>query len=576
MGAIHAGASAAFGIGGSTNWSGWYAPAGGGNNFTDVSATWTVPTLKAPASGTSYCATRIGFDGVTNTTVEQCGIDESITSGGATNYFAWYEFAPAGAVNVGLIISPGDIINADVTYEPGLSSPGNFAYLFSIQDGGQSFSQTEFTTSNDARSTAEWIVEAPTVGGSQSTLASFSKRNLLQRRRRSQRRKQFWPSAPWSNPAAFEMFASKTGPVIAYPSNVNADSEAYTDYFASGLPSLTWKGTSTNKSWDPVSTVWNTSANTVAYGDGCAVTFNDSNGGATDYSVTLSTTLLPGSVTVNNSSNNYTITGGGSIAGSGSLTKSGADALTLNTVNAYTGGTNVNAGKLLINATGVFPPALSASPAEPPTQPATGGETITSLSISGAGKFDVNNNHLFINYLGGADPISSIARSWSADTLRGAWNGNGIMSTAAAANSGSYGLGYADSADAGNPAGLAANTIEIKYTLLGDANLDGVVNGIDFGILAANFNKSVSRWDQGDFDYNNIVNGIDFAKLAANFNKGASGAATDVAALNAFAAANGLLADVPEPATLGLLTIAAAGVLRRRSRKSDVRPDSPQ
>jgi hypothetical protein len=155
----------------------------------------------------------------------------------------------------------------------------------------------------------------------------------------------------------------------------------------------------------------------------------------------------------------------------------------------------------------------------------------------------------------------------------GAWNGNGIVSSAAAANSVSYGLGYADSADAGNPAGLASGTIEIKYTLLGDANLDGVVNGIDFGILAANFNKGVTGWDQGDFNYDGVVNGIDFGELAANFNKGASGAdvglpAYDDPAILAFAQANGLLAEVPEPATLGLIGIAAPGLLARRRKRN--------
>ena len=95
------------------------------------------------------------------------------------------------------------------------------------------------------------------------------------------------------------------------------------------------------------------------------------------------------------------------------------------------------------------------------------------------------------------------------------------MSSAVQNNPG-YGVGYADAADPGNPAGLPSGTIEIKYTLLGDADLNGVVNGVDYGIVAANFNKGVTAWDQGDFDYNGIVNGIDFGELAANFNKGSN------------------------------------------------------
>jgi hypothetical protein len=196
------------------------------------------------------------------------------------------------------------------------------------------------------------------------------------------------------------------------------------------------------------------------------------------------------------------------------------------------------------------------------------------LSISGPGILDIQNNHLLINYGGGADPISSIAGYVASGYAGGAWNGPGINSSSAAANAG-YGIGYADAADTGNPAGLSSGIIEVKYTLLGDADLNGTVNGIDFGILAANFNKAVSRWDQGDFDYNNIVNGIDFTALAANFNKAASGAAVGDSALSdpaivAFAQANGLMADVPEPASCGItiLTVASALVRRRKSKTS--------
>jgi hypothetical protein len=175
---------------------------------------------------------------------------------------------------------------------------------------------------------------------------------------------------------------------------------------------------------------------------------------------------------------------------------------------------------------------------------------------------------MFINYgAGNSSPIASIKALIQSGYNGGTWNGSGINSTGAAATPG-YGIGYADAKDPGNPAGLSSGTIEIRYTLLGDANLDGLVNGADFGILAANFNKSATSWDQADFNYDGLVNGADFGDLAANFNKGATSPA-EWAQVVAFAQANGLMTDVPEPIGLSSLGALAVGLLvRRRPGKS--------
>ena len=82
----------------------------------------------------------------------------------------------------------------------------------------------------------------------------------------------------------------------------------------------------------------------------------------------------------------------------------------------------------------------------------------------------------------------------------------------------------------------------------------------------------MNGWDQGDFNYDGAANGSDFAALASNFNKGASQSAisgADIAALDSFAASNGLLASVPEPASMGVLVVTGMGILsRRRGRRA--------
>jgi hypothetical protein len=198
-----------------------------------------------------------------------------------------------------------------------------------------------------------------------------------------------------------------------------------------------------------------------------------------------------------------------------SFTSTGTATINVNsgamTFAAVPGG-SINIGSLAIASGASAILAASTTP-----QPTT--LNLNNLSIASNGNFNVGNNIVVLSYGAGPDPISSIAAEITSGYNSGAWNGSGINSSNAAANASSYGLGYADSADPGNPAALASNTIMIRYTLLGDADLNGTVNGIDFGIFAANLNKSVSYWDQGDFNYDGIANGIDFGLLSVNLNQ---------------------------------------------------------
>ena len=365
------------------------------------------------------------------------------------------------------------------------------------------------------------------------------------------------------------------------------------------VSNLTWNDFSANNIWDTATSVnWSYGGLNTVFNAQDNVTFNDNNGSATGrYGVTLSSTVTPGSVTFNNSTGSYTVSGTGSIGGTGSLTKLGTGTVTLSTVNSYSGGTAISAGTLIAAATGSLPTgkavtnnaallvnANSTTGAINGTGTITvgpsatlslangsGGSSTSSLTLGTLSTLNINNNHIFINYGSGTDPIASIAALIASGYSNGTWTGSGITSATAVANASSYGIGYADYADPGNPAGLSSGQIEIAYTLLGDANLDYKVNGSDFTLMAANFNDSVTAgWDKGDFNYSNTVNGDDFVLLADNFNQFASQSAlsaADLQALDDFAAANGIsLTSVPEPASMGILVAAGLGVLSRRRR----------
>ena len=135
---------------------------------------------------------------------------------------------------------------------------------------------------------------------------------------------------------------------------------------------------------------------------------------------------------------------------------------------------------------------------------------------------EIGRSTVFISY-SSSDPIAAIQGYLHNGYNGGAWNGSptattGVITSAAAAANPNHNtaVGYADSAD-GQGVNTMPNTIELTYTLYGDANLDHQVNSADLQILLAFLNRTGS-WDQGDFNYDGQVNSADLQSLLFTLN----------------------------------------------------------
>lgn len=160
----------------STNWSGYAAatnltqPAAG--SVSAAVGTWTVPAMDCTTTPNGYSSVWVGIDGYSSSSVEQLGTEQDCRSGSAV-YSAWYEMYPKLPVTLSLSVAPGDSISASVTY----TGKGNFALSLKNNTKGWTFATTQKNT-RAARSSAEWIAEAPSSGGSVLPLADFQTANF--------------------------------------------------------------------------------------------------------------------------------------------------------------------------------------------------------------------------------------------------------------------------------------------------------------------------------------------------------------------------------------------------------------
>jgi len=145
----------------STNWAGYVASKGG---YTHVTVSWTVPSVSV-TSDDRYSSTWAGIGGDPGPDLIQAGTEQD-SVGGATRYYAWTEILPEPETIIqGFAVAPGNSITVDI-YQRAL---GRWTINLRNNSTGRNF--TRNTAYPSSHLTAEWIHEAPTVGGTVAKLA---------------------------------------------------------------------------------------------------------------------------------------------------------------------------------------------------------------------------------------------------------------------------------------------------------------------------------------------------------------------------------------------------------------------
>ena len=164
-----------------------------------------------------------------------------------------------------------------------------------------------------------------------------------------------------------------------------------------------------------------------------------------------------------------------------------------------------------------------------PNGTSAGTSRVQSLTIDGTtdnwdGKLDLSNNAMIVDYTG-ASPIATIANQIKSAFHGGDWQGNGVTSsTANNFIAHPTALGYAEASAVGFTGSFLGQSTDstsvlIRYVFSGDANLDGVVNALDFNAVAGNFGSGGKFWNDGDFNYDGMTGTADFMTLAQNFSQ---------------------------------------------------------
>ena len=172
----------------SDRWAG-YALTGG--VYTSMQGSWNVPTVSyAPGSGsggTQNSSTWIGIggNGTTDNTLVQLGTLQAVNASGATQYYAWYLFY--GGLGLSLTpldsatypINPGDAITATISCTANCTPNATQTWQLTMNSARWANPwRSPPVQYQDSLASAEWIMEAATVGSVISDMPDFTPVNF--------------------------------------------------------------------------------------------------------------------------------------------------------------------------------------------------------------------------------------------------------------------------------------------------------------------------------------------------------------------------------------------------------------
>ena len=187
---------------------------------------------------------------------------------------------------------------------------------------------------------------------------------------------------------------------------------------------------------------------------------------------------------------------------------------------------------------------------------------------------DLGDGFLAVNYEAGT-PIGDVA-AWIGAGYNGAnWAGDGITSSLLESNpTGKYGIGYVENGalpvpfDSSKPfgdyTGADLTTVLVRYTLIGDVNLDGIINDTDISLVTNHIGQTGTGWLGGDvFGYDNIVNDNDISLTTNNIGQSVgqlTGGISELSAVTASESGIGQASAASANSALVSLLLASGGI----------------